>query len=96
MTFNWKEPDGITRINEKQIGFIAQDVAKVIPDWVGTDDKGFLTVNKKGLDVMLVASVGTLRRKTTNYASVSRRWKRVVVRWFPGPGGRESVLDSWP
>lgn len=62
VTFEWKEPDDHNGPGT-QIGFIAQDVEKVLPEWVGANDKGFKTVDKKGLDVMLVASVQALKRE---------------------------------
>jgi hypothetical protein len=60
VTFEWKEPDEHNGTG-RQVGFIAQDVEKVLPEWVGANDKGFKTVNRGGLDVMLVDSVRTLK-----------------------------------
>jgi hypothetical protein len=60
VTFEWKEP-GAHGPAGTQLGFIAQEVEKVRPDWVTVDDQGFKAVNLKGLEVMLVASVGTLK-----------------------------------
>jgi hypothetical protein len=60
VTFEWKEP-GAHGPAGTQLGFIAQEVEKVRPDWVTVDDQGFKAVNLKGLEVMLVASVSTLK-----------------------------------
>ncbi len=61
VTFEWREP-GEHGPAGTQVGFIAQEVEKVKPEWVSVDDQGFKAVNLKGLDVMLVASVGTLKK----------------------------------
>jgi hypothetical protein len=62
VTFEWKEPDEHNGTG-RQVGFIAQDVEKVLPEWVGANDKGFKTVNRGGLDVMLVDAVQALKLK---------------------------------
>jgi hypothetical protein len=47
--------------NFPAVVLIAQEVEKVKPEWVATDDKGFRTLNPKGLDFMLIASVQSLK-----------------------------------
>lgn len=59
VTFEWKEP--AVHGAGVQKGFIAQDVEAVLPEWVGVDDHGFKTLERKGLDVMLVESIQTLK-----------------------------------
>lgn len=59
VTFEWRDPEH--RGAGLQKGFIAQEVEKVLPEWVGVDEQGYRTLDKKGLDVMLVASVQTLK-----------------------------------
>jgi hypothetical protein len=63
VTFEWRNPDAPQADHGTQIGFIAQDVEKVLPEWVSTNSEGFKTVSRKGLDVMLVESVQTLKRE---------------------------------
>jgi endosialidase-like protein len=62
VTFEWIDAQtnaGHTSGTKK--GFIAQEVEKVIPEWVSTDDRGYKTVNRDDLPVMLVASVQSLK-----------------------------------
>jgi hypothetical protein len=61
VTFEWKETDGPDHSVGVQTGFIAQDVEKVKPEWVATDDQGFKTINMARLPVFLVDSVRTLK-----------------------------------
>jgi hypothetical protein len=61
VTFEWKIPDDHGREPGKQFGFIAQEVEKVKPEWVGVDDQGFKTLNTTRLQIMLVDSVRTLK-----------------------------------
>ncbi len=53
VTFNWKsDPAGI-----QQDGFIAQEVAKILPELVSTDNNGNLSLNKDGILPYLVNAV---------------------------------------
>jgi hypothetical protein len=61
VTFEWKDPAEHGDHQGPQRGFIAQDVEKVIPEWVGVDAKGFKTLNLSGLEAMLVESLRTLK-----------------------------------
>jgi len=45
VTYEWKEPEKHGRATGVQLGFIAQDVEKVFPNWVLTDAEGFKTVS---------------------------------------------------
>jgi hypothetical protein len=61
VTFEWKNPQERGYSSGTQTGFIAQEVEKVKPDWIGVDDKGFKTLNTRGLEPMLVDAVRTLK-----------------------------------
>src|SRR5262249_302400 len=45
VTFEWKKPEERMNQTGTQTGFIAQDVEKAFPKWVGEDDKGFKYVS---------------------------------------------------
>jgi hypothetical protein len=52
VTFEWKNPEEHQNHTGKQTGVIAQDVEKVIPQWVGEDKKGFKTVDPDARTVL--------------------------------------------
>jgi hypothetical protein len=64
VTFEWKDPkaqgpnQGVT-----QTGFIAQEVEKLHPEWVGHDDKGFrtLTLQPSQIGALEVESIRALK-----------------------------------
>jgi hypothetical protein len=58
VTFEWREPE--TRGDGLQMGFIAQDVETVFPQWVTVDPKGYKAINTKGVEPLLVESVRVL------------------------------------
>ncbi len=60
MSFAWKEPSEHTGPGT-HYGFIAQDVERVFPNWVGKDDKGFKTLDTHELDALLLESVRNLK-----------------------------------
>jgi hypothetical protein len=70
VTFEWKEPEEHGNHAGTQRGFVAQEVEKVFPEWVGVDNKGFKTLNLTGLEPMLVESLRAL--KTENDALAVR------------------------
>jgi Chaperone of endosialidase len=45
VTFEWKNPEEHNNHTGTQAGIIAQDVEKVMPQWVGENKKGFKTVD---------------------------------------------------
>ena len=63
VTFNWKDPDAHGGESGVQRGFIAQEVEKVLPEWVGVNEKGVKTVNYNGIDALLVESVQSLKKE---------------------------------
>jgi hypothetical protein len=61
VTFEWRSPEEGGRTKGQQWGFIAQEVEKVKPEWVGVNDDGFKTINMSHLPVMLVDGVRALK-----------------------------------
>jgi hypothetical protein len=60
VSFEWRDPD---RGSGAYYGFIAQEVEKVKPEWVGVDAKGFKTVDYTKYPIMLVDAVRTLKEQ---------------------------------
>jgi hypothetical protein len=62
VTFEWNDPE-LPSQRGVQRGFVAQDVEKVMPEWIGNDPKGFKTISipGRGLEAMLVESIRTLK-----------------------------------
>jgi len=72
--YEWKDPEQHGNQQGPQRGFIAQEVEKVFPEWIGVDPRtGFKTINTRGLEAMLVESLRTL--KTENDALRERSSK---------------------
>jgi hypothetical protein len=61
VTFEWVDPAEHGNHQGMQRGFIAQEVEKVLPEWVGVDAKGFKTLSMTGIEPMLVESIRTLK-----------------------------------
>lgn len=63
VTFEWKNPDDALQRAGTHTGFIAQEVEKVFPQWVGQNDKGFKTLDPERIEAMamLVGSIQTLK-----------------------------------
>ena len=59
VTFDWKESDSILDIKE-DIGFIAQDVQKVLPELVRKNDNGKLSLRHQGIISVLAEAIKEL------------------------------------
>ena len=60
VTFDWKENDSILDIKE-DIGFIAQDVQKVIPELVRENNNGMLSMRHQGIAPILLEAIKELK-----------------------------------
>ena len=60
VTFDWKESDSILKIKE-DIGFIAQDVQKVIPELVRENEDGMLSMRHQGIAPILLEAIKELK-----------------------------------
>ena len=60
VTFDWKESDSILDIKE-DIGFIAQDVQKVVPELVRENEDGMLSMRHQGIAPILLEAIKELK-----------------------------------
>jgi hypothetical protein len=60
VTFDWKESDSILDIKE-DIGFIAQDVQKVVPELVRENNNGMLSMRHQGITPILLEAIKELK-----------------------------------
>jgi hypothetical protein len=60
VTFDWKESDSILDIKE-DIGFIAQDVQKVVPELVRENEDGKLSLRYQGVTPILLEAIKELK-----------------------------------
>jgi hypothetical protein len=60
VTFDWKESDSILKLKE-DVGFIAQDVQKVIPELVRENENGMLSMRHQGIPPILLEAIKELK-----------------------------------
>ena len=60
VTFDWKESDSILKLKE-DVGFIAQDVQKVIPELVRENENGMLSMRHQGIAPILLEAIKELK-----------------------------------
>lgn len=58
-----KRKEAFTRLETRQTGFIAQEVEKVFPSWVRTDESGYKQINVDQLAGVIVQAVNELNQK---------------------------------
>ena len=69
LMYFWKTKDFPEKqfTNTKQIGFIAQDIEKIYPEMVITDDKGFKSVDYSRLTPVLVEAIKEQQKEIGNW-----------------------------
>ncbi len=60
VTFDWKDSESILEIKE-DIGFIAQDVQKVLPELVRENENGMLSMRHQGITPILLEAIKELK-----------------------------------
>ncbi len=61
VTFDWNEPNGQERLDEPQIGLIAQEVEAVFPQWVRSGSEGYKQLAIRGFEALTVEALRTLQ-----------------------------------
>lgn len=56
VSFRWKDPQKDAEFGRIR-GLIAQDVEKVLPEWVKTDPDGYKRIEPIGVDALLVEAI---------------------------------------
>ena len=64
IVFEWKSPESHGALAGPQIGFVAQEVESVFPQWVGVDDNGFRTLSIRGFEALTVESIREIKEKS--------------------------------
>jgi hypothetical protein len=62
--FEYRDPEAAFSMSGSRMGFIAQEVREVLPQWVAQAGNGYLTVSPVGLDALMVEALRALRDET--------------------------------
>ena len=79
--FDWKEgfqQEQNTDKGKRQIGVIAQEVEKILPEVVSSDEKGFKSVNYPVITAVLIESVKDLKQIVDNQQKQIDELKKVI------------------
>jgi hypothetical protein len=63
VTYEYKEPEKVHQFAGSQVGFVAQEVEEVFPEWVTVNAEGYKTVTIRGFESMTVEAVRELRQE---------------------------------
>lgn len=87
-----KRQEALKLLNAKQTGFVAQEVEKVFPSWVRTDEKGYKQINVEQLAGVIVQGVNDLRQKVEAQEEELRALRTSVARLTEREESREERL----
>jgi hypothetical protein len=60
VTYEYKNPNAPGLLPGRQTGFIAQEVQRIFPDWIGTQANGYLSVSVRGFEALTVEALREL------------------------------------
>jgi hypothetical protein len=66
VNFEYIDPAKIHELSGERMGLIAQEVEKVIPDWVETGKDGYKRVTVRGLEALVVEALRELDGRGKN------------------------------
>jgi hypothetical protein len=73
VSFEYIAPEKIHELSGERIGLIAQEVEKVLPDWVETGPNGYKRVTVRGLEALIVEALRELQeRQEAQLAALKR------------------------
>jgi Chaperone of endosialidase len=87
----WKNKD---RSQDLQTGLIAQEVQKIFPELVQTDEKGFLSVNYIGLIPHLLEAVKELKNENDSLKTENNSFKSSQIKLESRIDKMETLLNS--
>ncbi len=63
VSFEYKDPEAIHELSGERIGMIAQEVAKIFPDWVEAGPSGYLRLTYRGFEALAVEALREMRNE---------------------------------
>jgi hypothetical protein len=78
VSYEWKDPDSQGGLDGPQIGFVAQDVESVFPDWVGLDAEGFKTLTIRGFEALVVEALKELKAENERLSGQLKQLQELV------------------
>jgi hypothetical protein len=73
VTFEYAHPDNGMHPSGTFSGFIAQEVEKVFPSWIGHDNDGYLTVGPQGFEALTVEALRELKTSESEKVAALER-----------------------
>jgi hypothetical protein len=61
VVFEWREPEKQGNLTGPQVGFLAQDVESVFPEWVSVDPEGYRALSIRGFEALVVEALKRLK-----------------------------------
>jgi hypothetical protein len=83
VSYEWKNPESQGGLVGPQVGFLAQDVEPVFPDWVGLDSEGFKTLTIRGFEALVVEALKELKAENERLNSQLKQLQEQVRLRFP-------------
>jgi len=85
-----KKAEALKRLDTPQTGFVAQELERIFPSWVRTDEKGFKEINVDQLAGVIVQGVNELKIKCDAQASELTKLRAEVAQLRDRDEAREA------
>ncbi len=78
VTFEWIHPEDEGNLMGEQMGFIAQDVEQIFPEWVGTKNTGYKYLSIRGLEGLMIETVKELNQEIEALEKTNQESRKIV------------------
>ena len=83
VTFRWKDEKKDAQFGRVR-GLVAQDVEKVIPEWIKTDPDGYKRIEPIGVDALLIEAIKELKAENeelkTELQKLNERMEKLAAK----------------
>jgi hypothetical protein len=93
VSFAWNDPAKYGGGRSRQVGFIAQEVEKVLPEWIGTGPDGYKTIEMVGIESLTVKAVQELEERNRRLEERNRRLEERVAALEVGGSPRTARVE---
>jgi hypothetical protein len=79
VSFAWNDPAKYGGGRTRQVGFVAQEVEKVLPEWIGTGPDGYKTIEMVGFESLTVKALQELAEQNRRLDEHNRRLEERIA-----------------
>jgi hypothetical protein len=94
VTYEYKEPEKVHQFSGTQIGFNAQEVEEIFPEWVTENQDGYKTLTIRSFESLAVQALHDLRKEKDDEISALRANNEALKKKLEALSSRDSAFEA--